>query len=326
MKLAVQVWVLTIFLISSLWSAEPLSQPDSVELGAPFDLHFVVNKEVGYRYSLDSVGAWQGFTKIISVDESETDSTYTVAFSLAVYQAPQCTVSLPALVATPLDSTDTTLLMLVDTLGPVVVMVPSILPDSLDTLYSKGLHEPFDAGQFPWQVVLFIVVLFTLLVALAVFMYRKFAGKEKPTVVVPQITPYDEAHSALLHLKAQEYLAKGNNKAYIFDLSEILKRYLGREYGGNIQESTAQEFLLWLKGSPLSTEHSTVIEQFIAFGEPIKFANSPSSQGEITAQLDTLTTLIDTTHQEIEAEKEREIERLKALKKQKLVVETDDKE
>ena len=94
----------------------------------------------------------------------------------------------------------------------------------------------------------------------------------RPPPPPPPKPPYDEAVEALNALDAKQYLSRGLVREYVFELSEILKRYIERRFDVNAAEFTTEEMLCWLAVSPLDKSRRNAMEWFFRATDPVKFA------------------------------------------------------
>lgn len=286
------------FIVLSVTAQTITAPTDTLELGAPFSIEIVSPADTNYTYAISKHETWVNFTQILSAKLTPKDSLIQIQFDVAVYQAPLCTLSLPTLTKTP-KGDDTTLATQKDTLPFVVVQTHSVLNDSLvtlDSLSSAGLHTPLKAGKFPWHIIGSIGLALLILGGIGYLLWSKLHGREKREPVVPPMHPFDEAKAGLNNLRGRNYLQSREIKKYVFRLSEILKRYLGRSYKANIQESTSQEFLDWLKESDFERENRSAVEKFIAQTEPIKFADMGAPDNELKELFTLVETVIEQDH------------------------------
>jgi hypothetical protein len=78
---------------------------------------------------------------------------------------------------------------------------------------------------------------------------------------------------ALAALEAETAICmKGMVREYVFELSDILKRYIERSFGINAAEFTTEEMLAWLGISPLDKSLRASMEWFFRAADPVKFA------------------------------------------------------
>lgn len=149
-----------------------------------------------------------------------------------------------------------------------------IEPESGDTadkeIDVKGLKPLQEAGEPPriWLWISAGLILIALIILIVVLLgnYRK---KEN---VVPEKPPYEEAVEALKALNLKKMIEQGLLRAYVFELSAILKRYLGRRYRINASEFTTDEMIEWASGFSFKEEISEKIQDFFRSVHPVKFA------------------------------------------------------
>jgi hypothetical protein len=156
--------------------------------------------------------------------------------------------------------------------------VISLVPASdADTVNIRDLKPQQTAGKPSlWW-------LWTLL-ALACAAGAAYAGRalwlrfKKSPPPPPPKPPYDEAMEALAFLDTKQYLAKGMVREYAFELSEILKRYVGRRFETNALEFTTEEMMDWIETAALEVPLKRSLGWFFAATDPVKFAKQiPSS-------------------------------------------------
>jgi hypothetical protein len=61
-------------------------------------------------------------------------------------------------------------------------------------------------------------------------------------------------------------------REYVFELSEIIKRYIERRFDIQAAEFTTYEILEWTKRSPLESAERKTVEWFFSTADPVKFA------------------------------------------------------
>jgi hypothetical protein len=155
-----------------------------------------------------------------------------------------------------------------------------LLVSSPDTASIKDLKPQQNAGRpslwWLWAL------LAALGAAVAVILVRRFFPKYgRPQPAVPPKPPYEEAMEALRSLESKQYLLKGLVREFVFELSDILKRYIERSFGINAAEFTAEEMLAWLGISPLDKSRRASMEWFFRAADPVKFAKYLPEQKSI---------------------------------------------
>lgn len=222
-------------------------------------------------FTLQKPDEWQKFSTIRHVGTEKKEATTIVSFALSTHKT--CTI--PSLIFSyPLsDSTTDTV-----STGNIEVTVLDVLPVDESELASVG--NPMKAGTFPYWIfvviagVLVVILLLVLFgVHLVNFIESLFKKGVHQMPEVPKTPPYDEAIQYLSKLEEADYLGKGAYKEYTFELSDILKRYIGRRYNCLVHESTSTEFREWIQKSDLIAELKSLLNSFITETDPVKFAN-----------------------------------------------------
>ena len=190
-------------------------------------------------------------------------------YSVTTYKAENCTIPALPYVVEQADKRDT---LRTESLPLVVIPIHLCKSDSLsDSADIAPLKPPQRTGSRPllW---LWITVGAVLLTAGSIvawcFLRKRRAGPAAP----PPKPPYEEALAALAALDAKKYLQKGMIREYVFELSDILKRYIERTFTVNAAEFTTEEMLAWLSISPLDKERRASMEWFFRNTDPVKFA------------------------------------------------------
>jgi hypothetical protein len=201
-------------------------------------------------------------------DKSEKKNADSLSFNyiLTTYSPECCTIpSLPFL-QTINNKTDT--LRTNPIPMRVVLVAPSSAKDTAAIRDIKGLERVGTPSLFwLWLVLAFGAV------AAAIVLIRRFRKKKTFSApVVPPKPPYEEAIEALRLLEAKQYIVKGMIREYVFELSDIIKRYIERRFGTNAAEFTTEEMLDWIRISPLDPAMRRALEWFFSTADPVKFA------------------------------------------------------
>jgi len=187
----------------------------------------------------------------------------TFHYAVTTYTAEPCTLPALSFVVTK-DSTT-------ETLRTQPIPLHVLLVSSPDTGAIKDLKPQQNVGK-PSLLWLWII-LGILVVAAAVIFGRRFLRKSVTAAApVPLKPPYEEAIEALDLLEAKNYLAQGMVREYVFELSEIIKRYIERRFDIQAAEFTTYEILEWTKRSPLESAERKTVEWFFSTADPVKFA------------------------------------------------------
>jgi hypothetical protein len=210
------------------------------------------------------------FGKLIIKDRS-TDKTsrpssdsITFNYQLAFYAADQCTIPGLNFLVMKTDSSGDTF-----STEPIILRTISLITsDSADI---KDLRTQQITGK-PSLLLLWILAGVIIAAAGIWFLTRWLKTRTKPEIAPPPQPPYEEALNALKLLDAKQYLLKGLIREYVFELSEILKRYIGRRFETGALEFTTQEIIEWLENAPMDKSLRRSMEWFFNETEPVKFA------------------------------------------------------
>lgn len=195
--------------------------------------------------------------------EQEKVDSVTFSYLLTTFVPERCTIpSLPFLVETDKK---------VDTLYSQVIPleVQSVLTS--DTVDLKDLKSQQISGNPPlWWVWLLLSAI--ILIIGIIIIKRLITKKPQVSQEIPKLPPYEEAIAALKELERKKYLERGLIREYVFEISEILKRYIERRFNVNASEFTTEEMVAWLGISDLEKPTRDSVEWFFRTSDPIKFA------------------------------------------------------
>lgn len=198
--------------------------------------------------------------------ERESSDSVTYKYLITTYTVESC--SIPALPFIEVKEERH------DTLHSLVIpmqVTSVIVADSGDTVHMKDIKPQQKAGtpSFLW---LWIILTLLLVAGLLVLIRYFWIKSRKPPPPPPPVPPYEEAIAALRDLENKQLLTKGLLREYVFELSEILKRYTGRRFNANTAEYTTAEMLEWIPSAPFASELGKSLEWFFITSHPIKFA------------------------------------------------------
>ena len=247
--------------ISSSISTRKLSVGDLVR----FDVQLITPKQTVItpppteeKFGDIVVKEWNVHT----TEREKSDST-SYEYILTTYTPEPCTI--PSLAFT-LEHEGT-----VDTLytDSIPLQVLSVLPS--DTVDLMGLKPPLSAGRAPrwWIWLLGTVAAIAALVGGGMYLVKRLRKVPPPP---PPVPPYEEAIDALASLGVKKYLQRGLVREYVFELSEIFKRYIGRRFECNGVEFTTEEMIAWSGAANLPKKQRASIEWFFRSTDPVKFA------------------------------------------------------
>jgi hypothetical protein len=266
---------------------------DSLTLGE--HIHVIVTVQPPRGHMLEAPDPDTAFGERITClqwhRDSETDTAaaraaHRFTYVVTTYHPRPCTI--PALsYVTIRDS-------LRDTLHtrPYPLQVASVVTgDSADI---KGLKPLFAAGERSWWWVWLLcggVLCGTGLIFLLHILRKRRKTAHEP----PPPPPYDEAIEALQRLERQNLLDKGMIQPFVFSLSHILRRYIGRVYGVAAQEYTTEEMLRWLAGAPVPAEAKKRLGRFFDEVAPVKYARFIPPRDTLIQCMNTVWWFVDYT-------------------------------
>ena len=200
-----------------------------------------------------------------SLDETERDHSDSLAFSyiLTTYTTQPCSIPQLLYIVEHDDKQDTVL-------TDAVALRPISVIDT-DSAQLRDLKPQQRVGM-PSLWWLWTLLGLGALIGGAIALRRWLRSRRKPKPPPPPPPPYDEAVEALSALEAKDYLSRGLIREHVFELSDILKRYVGRRFRTNAAEYTTDEMLSWLKRSSLDRDSRTRAESFFRDTDPVKFA------------------------------------------------------
>lgn len=117
-------------------------------------------------------------------------------------------------------------------------------------------------------------ILLILILAIAAFIYgmRRYRREGSILPKKPVPTPYEEAMAGLSALKEKKLWEQGMEKEYFTDLTEILRRYLFRQFGINAIEMTSRQILAALSKNDELKDKRAYFRQILDMADFVKFA------------------------------------------------------
>jgi hypothetical protein len=188
--------------------------------------------------------------------------------------------------------------------------LPSVPPDSggfaLKDL--KGQQKTGKADLWYLWIILGAALAVVLFILLRKYLKKKGAASAEPAVPLPP--PYEEAIGAIEALDGKKYLERGMVREYVFELSEIFKRYIGRRYDTIAPELTTEEIAAWLEFSGISREMRLCAERFFRSSDQVKFAKWVPDRPCIDGYIKDVRTFIEATKPDTALPYERKTERI----------------
>ncbi|CCK79706.1 hypothetical protein [Desulfobacula toluolica] len=158
-----------------------------------------------------------------------------------------------------------------------------------------GIRPPVQVGFDP---ILFKIILMVsaavLVAALVFFLVKKFWKRKKHSKdqkALPQpLAPYEAAAKALDLLFQRQM---DDPRAFYFDLTIVLRQYIGRSFGINAIEMTSQEFIRSLKTLDLDKGIKKEMAEFQNISDPFKYAGVVPQKDRVKKDLLLIKAIID---------------------------------
>lgn len=266
---------------------------DSLTLGERLELRVSLVTPRGAR--IVAPDPEQGIGKLVvkswdsqRVQREKSDSLW-YKYLLTVYTVEPCTIPRLPFVEIKPDRQDT---VWSDSILIRVVSVIDAKPG--DTVKLKDLKPQQKAGtpSFLWLWLLCAAAAIAGVV-LAVRHYLK--KRQQPPAPPPPKPPYEEALEAIRNLEAKQYLMKGMIREFVFEISRILKRYIGRRFDCNAEEFTTEEIVGWIQSAPVAAAQKRSLEWFFTETHPVKFAKMIPDNATVTQFLEETKAFIEST-------------------------------
>lgn len=146
-----------------------------------------------------------------------------------------------------------------------------------------GIRPPVQVGLDPMLLNIMLMVLAGILVlGLLFFLIRNYLKKRKiprDLKLLPEpMAPYD---AALKELKLLFQRPMIDPRLFYFDLTHILRKYIGRSFNIRAIEMTSQEFIRNINQLDLSREVKKEISEFQNLSDPFKYAGMAAQKEQV---------------------------------------------
>tara|TARA_B100000809_G_scaffold35525_2_gene31236 strand:+ start:5555 stop:7225 length:1671 start_codon:yes stop_codon:yes gene_type:complete len=186
----------------------------------------------------------------------------------------------------------------------------------VDTTKQKMFHikPAFEVEEpgFDFEKLLYWILPILVIIGVVAFLlFRR--RKKKREESAQQLPPYEEAIEALKELDHSHYLENDNSKRYYSSLTEILKRYIGREVDDTALESTSNELIerliLHKDAGNFDFDGETInkIDKILKRADLIKFAKMKEQEGQAKVDRTVVEDIINETKEIIPEPTEEEL-------------------
>ena len=186
----------------------------------------------------------------------------------------------------------------------------------VDTTKQKMFHikPAFEVEEpgFDFEKLLYWIVPILLIIGIVAFLFFR-KRKRKKMESAKQLPPYEEAIEALKVLDHSHFLENDNSKSYYSSLTEILKRYIGREIDDAALESTSNELIdrliLHKDAGSFDFDAETInkIDKILKRADLIKFAKMKELEGQAKTDRTVVEDIINETKEIIPEPTEEEL-------------------
>lgn len=144
-----------------------------------------------------------------------------------------------------------------------------------------------------WWIILIAIALIALIV-IAVLIFTK--RLKMPFIArKPEEPPYEQAKRLLGILREEHLWEKGRAKDYYSQLTEILRRYIGRRYEINALEATSTQLLQELNKMPDIKNQIPLVKAVLDTADFVKFAKMQPLPDVNAKSFDAVNEFVDTT-------------------------------
>ena len=186
----------------------------------------------------------------------------------------------------------------------------------VDTTKQKMFHikPAFEVEEpgFDFENLLYWIIPILVIIGVAAFLFFR-RRKKKREEAAQQLPPYEEAIEALKELDHSHFLENDNSKRYYSSLTEILKRYIGREVDDAALESTSNELIerliLHKDAGNFDFDSETInkINKILKRADLIKFAKMREQEGQAKVDRTVVEDIINETKEIIPEPTEEEL-------------------
>ena len=186
----------------------------------------------------------------------------------------------------------------------------------VDTTKQKMFHiKPafeVEAPGFDFEKLFYWIIPILLIMGVLAFLFFR-RRKRKKEELAKQLPPYEEAIEALKELDHSHFLENDNSKRYYSSLTEILKRYIGREVDDAALESTSNELIerliLHKDAGSFNFDAETInkIDKILKRADLIKFAKMKEQEGQAKLDRTVVEDIINETKEIIPEPTEEEL-------------------
>lgn len=168
------------------------------------------------------------------------------------------------------------------------------------------IRPPVPVGLDPLMVKMILIILgLVLLAGLLFFLIRNWWKKRKGIkdieAMVEPLSPFEEAIKALESLSQRPM---DDPRLFYYDLTFVLRQYMGRSFHINAVEMTSEEFIRGISRLNLEKEVKKEISHFQTLSDPFKYAGVPAEKTMVIKDLDAVREVVSKIEKDLERKKE----------------------
>jgi hypothetical protein len=268
-----------VFLISvqfaSAQTAKVTASTDTSEYLIGDPIHFTIQVEVGKDFQVippaikDSIAGLEILNQLeTKIATSENNKTITFQYLLAGYDSLQ--VIIPSLEISVKGKSDTADFSVFTNL--VELNVHKVQIDTTQEI--KDVKAPITI-PLDWRIVATIILGAAIVIALAVFLYKKYKKKKAGEIIEEEIIilpPDVTALNSLKELEAKKLWQNGKIKEYHSDITGIIRKYFEGRFNFPALELTTSEVLYKLNSINGAGKISNLTSDFLNNADLVKFA------------------------------------------------------
>lgn len=165
----------------------------------------------------------------------------------------------------------------------------------------RDIHDIIEVQETPVNWMLWgALALSVVLVGLGAWYYLR--NRKRPLPVTPvfdsKLSPLDQALQALLALRAEALVGKGDVKGHFSRLSDTLRVFLTRKFHVPVMADTTDGILLRLKDLGADRENISSLASLLRLSDAVKFAKFTVPEGEANDAVDQMEIVIKALNQQ----------------------------
>ena len=179
---------------------------------------------------------------------------------------------------------------------PIKINVKSMLAEGAeaDTLKPRPPKEQATLAGSGKTIWIIMGIAAIIMAGVTIYLFRRKKKQEEGPYVDPR-PPWEIAYADLALLKEQNMPGKGEVKPYYFELSEIMRRYLGKKFDFNAVDLTTSEIGYVLDEILPAEELRREIIAFLDHADLVKFAKYVPPAEQPNADWDAAYTMVTQT-------------------------------